>query len=360
MIRRTTHTLQHRATPGRRRAAFTLAEFTLSMAITSILLMAIGSSIVLASHAIPDGSETTASTIASSRAIDLLVEEVRYAVAISENTATSLEFAVADRDGDLSYEWIRYAWSGVADDPLTRQYNGGEPVSVVHEVSSFLLTYETIAYQMLSPPVVSAEMVLASHIATNPTDYGISSTTWLSQYIVPAALPAETVSWSVSRVQIKAASSGAAKGFTSVQLRRPLAGRRDPDIAVLDEYSIYEFDLDTTLLWTTAPIRASGLAPDEGLCIVLQWTSDPTSLTTSYDSDGGADHYYSSDGGVSWISWPGTALEYSAHGTYTMPGVAIDTNALQRVKIELVSGRDRQFVIHASADTLNQPEVATP
>ena len=107
---------------------------------------------MIATHAIPDGTEKSSVVIVSSRGLDQLVEELRYALSISERTATSLEFTVADRNGDNLQEVIRYVWNGSAGDPLTRRYNGGALIRVAESIQNFLFDYQTMTYQKPSPP----------------------------------------------------------------------------------------------------------------------------------------------------------------------------------------------------------------
>ena len=60
--------------------------------------------------------------------------ELNYALSFTERPVNVVEFTVADRDGDESPEFIRYAWSGTPGDPLTRQYNGGTIAELVRDV----------------------------------------------------------------------------------------------------------------------------------------------------------------------------------------------------------------------------------
>ena len=54
-----------------------------------------------------------------------------------------MTFTVADRTGDSAADTIRYAWSGVAGDPLTRQINAGTAVTVAANVQSLQLSYDS-------------------------------------------------------------------------------------------------------------------------------------------------------------------------------------------------------------------------
>ena len=101
------------------RTGFTLIELVVSLAITSILMVAIGSAIVLAGGAIP---RTNDPMIPTDDAYDVgndMAAELEFATAFSERSVWAVEFFVPSRDGDNTPERIRYEWSGTAGDPLT-------------------------------------------------------------------------------------------------------------------------------------------------------------------------------------------------------------------------------------------------
>jgi len=129
----------HRPTRGD--SGLTLVEVVVAIAITSILLAGMASALLIASRA-ADPVGPTNTVLATSMAAHDILGELRFAIAFTERTATAVEFTVADRNGDEAPETIRYAWSGTAGDPLTRQYNGGTAVNVVENVQEFQLDYD--------------------------------------------------------------------------------------------------------------------------------------------------------------------------------------------------------------------------
>src|SRR2546425_414614 len=106
------------------RPAFTLVEAVLSLIITSILCLAIGSALTVASRALPQNDSPASAGLTGAFAIEQLSSDLIAALCIAERSATTLAFTVPDRNGDGSPERIRYAWSGTIGDPLTREYNG--------------------------------------------------------------------------------------------------------------------------------------------------------------------------------------------------------------------------------------------
>ena len=129
-----------RSLPGRRRAGFTLIEMLVSIAIMTVLVVGIASAIMLATHA-AEGAGQPAALADAARVIDQITAELAVALSFSERTSTVVTFTVPDRDSDDAPETIRYAWSGVDGDPLTRQYNGGATQPIVQNVHYFCVSY---------------------------------------------------------------------------------------------------------------------------------------------------------------------------------------------------------------------------
>ncbi|MEM9372420.1 MAG: prepilin-type N-terminal cleavage/methylation domain-containing protein [Planctomycetota bacterium] len=111
-------TARRRAT---RRRAFTLVETVTAMAISTILLLAMASTIVVAAQAVPTGDEAVITEGAIERGVALIESDIEVATAVS--WSTTLELTVADRDGDRADDVITYDWTS-GDRMLTRYRNG--------------------------------------------------------------------------------------------------------------------------------------------------------------------------------------------------------------------------------------------
>jgi hypothetical protein len=112
-----------------------------SLAASSVLVGGVASAVFVATQAVVAPSGPTGAAAASaSRAAELLAE-LHFAATVTERTATSVTVTVADRTGDGLAETVRYAWSGTAGDPLTRQYNGGTVAVFAADVHRFSLSY---------------------------------------------------------------------------------------------------------------------------------------------------------------------------------------------------------------------------
>src|SRR4030042_90434 len=70
----------------RRRRGFTLVELTVSIAITSVLMLAMGSAMLVASRAVPDARSPAGATVYAPQAVEQLVTELQYATSIASRS----------------------------------------------------------------------------------------------------------------------------------------------------------------------------------------------------------------------------------------------------------------------------------
>ena len=108
------------ATIRRRRSrAFTLVELVLALALTTIVVGAATSVMIVASRALPSTSD--ASVLATDTASGLAMLEAELQCATRTRLEpTAITFTIPDRTGDSIPETIRYSWSGVSGQPLLR------------------------------------------------------------------------------------------------------------------------------------------------------------------------------------------------------------------------------------------------
>ena len=130
--------------------AFTLIESVISLSIATVLLTGIGSSILLASRALPGADNLLAENMRTTAIAQNITTDLSTAIAFTTGTASLLEFTVADRDNDGLVETIRYGWSGTPGAPLIYRYNL-EPSVVLTTLDDFAVTYE------LDPPPPAVE-----------------------------------------------------------------------------------------------------------------------------------------------------------------------------------------------------------
>ena len=120
---------------------YTMIELVVSLSIMSVLLGSMVLTIWVAAGSIDDVSSPVARITSANDVLEEITSELRLALSFNERTPHSASFTVPDRDDDGLRETIRYAWSGVPGDPVSREYNGGRAVAIVEDVHHFDLTY---------------------------------------------------------------------------------------------------------------------------------------------------------------------------------------------------------------------------
>ncbi len=330
----------------------------------AVLMLAIGSAMLLAARAMPDARTVTGAIVDAGAALEQFMTELQYAVSVENSSATMIEFTVADRDGNDIPEVIRYEWSGTAGASLTRRYNGGAAVRVLDDVREFALSYDLEAMDAGTPQNnESAEMALAGFDALQHTDgLPIKSSEWYGQYFLPA-LPADAVSWKVTRIRIHGRTDGSSSGESRVQLRLPTAGRL-PSGTVLEEKTLMESSfLAGYSEQEFSFLTVTGLSPTQGLCIVVKWISDliACQLRGYHEGASATDSFLvkTTDGGATWSAPAGCGLKYTVYGTVTTVGMPPVQNAccLHRISIRLRTGTDSQATVQCGVRMLNNVEM---
>lgn len=344
------------------RHGFTLVELVLSMAIMTILMGAMASAVLIATHALPDDQSPSTAAVDGSEVLDRIAGDLLAGTSFPEMTARSVTLTVADRNGDKAPETIRYAWSGTPGDSLTRQYNGGTVVKLVAEVQEFALDYVLTTVTEEHDPVTkeSAEQVLCSYdTPVVAADFAITETEWIGQYFFPS-LAADVTAWKVTRVSFMARIHGADKGITAVQIRLP-TGADLPSPTVLEEVLMYENSLGESYSWKEfAFSNVSGLSPTQGLCLVLALNKKEAHLADiQYDSGGGSGRLTTTDAGSTWSSDAGQSMLYYVYGTVTTTTTPDPTirQWLRSVGITLRIGKDPSGRVETATQVLNAPEV---
>lgn len=348
-----------------RQGAFTLVELMVSMAIASVLLLGMGSAMMIASRALPEAEGPAFNTIAAAEVAGRVASELQYAVAITDSNATCVEFTVADRNEDDVPETIRYQWSGTPGDSLTRQYNAGTLAEILADVRQFDLAYDLHTTTTEIPQEnESGETYLAGYYSSDDlASRDVKDDRWLAQYFAPS-LPADTVSWKVTRVSFYAAAKNVISGQCRLQLQLATAGGLPTGI-VLGEKTLYESTL-SPLFWTLKEFdfsNVSGLSPGQKLCLILKWVSGTEAcqvlIRDEYVPASSAGYMQSTDRGVSWTQYSDQSLLFRVHGTVTTEGQpqVETTYTVQTVNFTLRKGDDTQAVVHAGVQLLNGPEV---
>ena len=289
----------------------TLVEMVVSLTITSIILGACGSIVLLASRVIGISAAGPAvSTAAADAAASQVAADLKVALAITERTATAVTFTVPDRNGDSLPETLRYAWAGPGS-PLTRQYNG-QPVpaaSIADNVQDFSITYfeRTTGLPPLPPPIELPEQVLICHEDAPGGSFGdhnIKDRYLGAAYFVPS-LPANAISWKITRVKFMAKHSGGATGPLTAEVRDATSSCK-PGTTILESATFAVETLSNEYTWVEMScVALSDLTPSVGLCLVITSTKSSVVGTIQYESGGSPmtenTHWMTTtNGGVVW------------------------------------------------------------
>jgi prepilin-type N-terminal cleavage/methylation domain-containing protein len=339
-----------------RTRGLTLIELLVSVAITTVIMLAISSSMLLATKALPDAGSPANAVIIASEIAEQLATELQYAVSIKSRSTNMIEFTVADRDGN--------EWSKTPGDPLTRQYNGGSAVQVVDRVHEFDLSYDIEAItDEITPDNESSETLLIDYNCVEDLgDYAVQDLAWQGQYFFPS-LPGDAISWRVTRVQFFAKTDGAPSGEAKVQLQLPNdAGL--PTGIVLEEKTLLESTLlDTYLKQQFTFENVSDLSPQQGLCLVVKRVSGFSAcmlqarVRQAFMPNSAL--LQSSNRGASWLSLVNKSLLYWVYGTVTTAGEPQIENTyyLCGADIRLRANNDQYPTVYTRSILLNRPEV---
>ena len=116
-------------------------ELVVASGLGAVLLGGMASSVYVASLGLDVAQNNSHGKSYAARALDQIVSDVRHALVFSERTTIAIAFTVPDRDSDGNPETIRYAWSGVAGDPLTYELNGQSGGNLVDSVDNLDFSY---------------------------------------------------------------------------------------------------------------------------------------------------------------------------------------------------------------------------
>jgi prepilin-type N-terminal cleavage/methylation domain-containing protein len=346
----------------RDRRGLTLIELVMSLLVFAILMVAVEASLVASTKAIPDPKSVTSTLSSGAAGVNRLTGELAYALTVTEMSANAITFTVPDRNGDGTPETIRYAWSGVAGDPLTRQFNGGNVEAVVPSVQTLALQYDKTRQAYYTTSDGPETLVFSYNNTLLSQSISVKSDSNPGEYFIPS-LPSRAVSWRVSRVLLSARSGGAVQGSCYVQLRTATPAGT-PSNRVLDQAVLNETTLGSSFSWVTLPFSAnSGLDPNAGLCVVLQWTSDAEaaqlqkntlSLLSSYQ------YFKGSAGGGSWTVSSLDSLLMYVYGIPSYQNAPSYNYYLQNVRLNLQASSNSRSAIATTIKLLNTPQVTGP
>lgn len=264
-----------RETP-RRRFGFTLVELIAALAIFSVIVGVLGTTLFVAQRGTETLGKKTVSISLARQLLDRVADDLARTVGISIQTDTLIQFEIPDEDGDRFPEIVRYRWSLEPGRDVTRQVNNAAPVVVARNVRQFRIE----ARRVPTPPSGGTrEVVLRQHLGYPPSfgSYEIQSVILTDSRFAAQALTFADVPASgqitISRVRFRARRvSPVANGELHVALREASGVTAQPNGRVLADRAIDLSRLDETAFeWVTVTFDVTlPVAPGDRLFIVFR------------------------------------------------------------------------------------------
>ena len=303
---------------------FTLVELVVALAIFSVIVGVLGTTLFVAQRGTETIGNQTASIAAARQLIDRVADDLTRTVGLSFQSDTLVQFEIPDEDGDGFSEIIRYRWSVEPGRDVTRQLNDAAPIVVARSVRQFRIEARSVP----TPPMGGTrEVILRQHLGYPPSfgPYEIQS-------LIPtdSMLPAQGMTFAdvpasgqitISRVRFRARRvSSAARGELHVELREALDASDQPSRFVLAGRSIDLARLDETAFeWVTVTFDVTrSVAPGDRLFIVFR--GPPSGgceiefdrLLAANGPDDGTFALWTNDGGTTWLPGSTNIDEYDA------------------------------------------------
>lgn len=119
-------------------AGVTLIEMVVALALTTIVIGAATSVMIVASRALPRPTDSVVRATTGTMALAIFESEAQTAIAVGA-TDDRIVLRIPDRTGDTLPETVTYTWDGVVGSSLIR--DDGTPQAVVTNVQSFLIEW---------------------------------------------------------------------------------------------------------------------------------------------------------------------------------------------------------------------------
>jgi len=350
------------------RRAFTLMEITVSLAVMSILITGLGSAMFVALKVVPTADNAALQTLRGADIAQQIATDLRYATAFQAAGATALSVTVPDRTGDGAPDTIAYSWSAAEGDPVTRSINGGAAVTVLDDVRTLSLDYDSETVDEEQPGGgESGQVTLGHHSSLFGSGMTVNDSTWIGQYVLPS-LPANATGWRITSIMFWGMMAGLPDGQMNVQIQGADASSL-PDGQVLAEQTVDESGLGQ-FTFSSVHVTFSGaptLATDEAICLVFAGASGTNAANVwisqdTLSSSGQMKLLVSMDGGQSWALPPVLPIAMMVYGVYTADDIptTVTRQFVHRTTVLVQSGPEEASSIRTSVGLPNQPEVVGP
>ncbi|QDV74270.1 hypothetical protein [Botrimarina mediterranea] len=171
------------------RPAYTLLELMIALGSASVLMAGLSSALFIAAQGLNLDQGASASRGRADAVMGRVLADARTATRFRSVTPTAIELDVADRTGDSAADRLRYEWSGVVGDPLTRTLNGGAAVTLLHDVRA--LTFESTTRAVATQDVISTGLAMSPIMWSQGTPATATGVTTLALSTPPKVVPGD-------------------------------------------------------------------------------------------------------------------------------------------------------------------------
>lgn len=370
------------------RRGFTLMEVVASMAVTSVLFIAMGSAIVVASSAIPEKSDAQAQQLAAWDTIQTMAEEIETAVNFTTCTTSVIEFSVADRNGNGVFETIRYQWPETSGQPLTRRYNSSAAMTVVENVQAFELAYTTEPFERT--PRLLLVVPDQNNLDAQDTARQAAIASWGYQVtLISASASQASFDEAVTTADVAYISEQVISDNLNTKLTNKSIGVLNEEGALYDEFSIstaavYYVDdaikiTDNTHDITSDFSTGNLVISDSGQQFIMtrgavahnahilaERASSSGKVFVVVESGGTLTGNVTAAGRRVMLPWGGNNFDFTSLNPNALALIknsidwAAGASVLTRVRMTISTATDGSNTIETEVDVLNRPGVAGP
>ncbi|MBX9735888.1 MAG: prepilin-type N-terminal cleavage/methylation domain-containing protein [Phycisphaerales bacterium] len=347
--------------PARRaRAAFTLIEIVISLALISIIAIASAGVMRLAARAASGSGDPRAEASGPAEALRQIMQDLQLATSVLRADSTGMSVEVPDRDADGKPETIEYEWDGVSGSTATRSINGSPASPLLVDVAAldFSLDVATLSVG------ATAQSVPEAIVVTAPQNSGGTGVVTIDRavgvYLSPA-LGTNDRTWKPTRVRVYMSRAGIARGNVSVELR--VAPADAPSGTLLAGWTINDTTLSAGGGYVTFAVPAGvTLDRDTKVALLVRAASSDTtvSVRTSLRVPPTASTIVTKldSNGTTWVRVPdNTAFAELYAETMTATGATSQKRAVRATVGVSVGGMNSTLPRHAVASVvlLNKP-----
>ena len=355
-----------------RRRGFTLPELLISVSVSGLLMVSLGSALNIATRSLrPDAA--AAVSLDSGRSLRMIQEDLRFATRIIDRGPRSIRMLTTDADRSGKGDIVLYSWSGTVGDNLTRSVNGSNAIPICEDVTDFNLDLSTRgeAQKIPEPSVPTSESLFHQQTSTSSLAWETAdSSNAYGQLISPSlflstAKPGADDEWQITRVEYYAARLYSWGGST---YRFELDRATDDGLPTHD--ALYNESRDPNIIsssggWTS--ISMSGLPwldASQNVAMTFTYQSGFNHLVLPIRESSGVTGYLGTDESTSqWLRPAGQrSLVYRVYGRIRSKSHDDQDEPLRRfqtAELRLAASALGGTPMYAAAEFLNKPLDAT-